>query len=336
MAQEAWTPLEIISRALATGRLAHAYIFSGKSVRDREKLLTHAAQLLLCKKPLSSSSNILEPCQGCTSCVKAVKAIHPDMLEIRPIGNSIRIDQIKTLQEQVKFAPLEADRRVIAIYEADTLNIASANALLKLLEEPPGDNVILLSVATPSNLLPTIVSRCQVLRLSEKTDSDFKRHKLLEGLSEDTKTFVNYIIRNIVADGPEELRSLLEIRERLAKFLEKGQDALTMLALSTFLSSSKQRLQQALTILRLFLRDIFLLKKNSNNPERAKGLLINPDFVLVLTQLADRINYDTLEAYEGVLAKAEVMLERNVRPEMVADKMLIFWFKLAPQDVPDR
>ncbi|NPA95956.1 MAG: hypothetical protein GXO58_11080, partial [Thermodesulfobacteria bacterium] len=219
MDKDNWNPYEIISKALARGRLAHAYIISGNSPQAREQFIQDVAMLLLCTSPGARGESPLEPCGRCKSCHKAMKGIHPDLTEIRPRNRSIRIDQIKALQEQVLFPPLEAKRRIIAIHEADCLNPASANALLKLLEEPPQNNVLLLSVASPAGLLPTIVSRCQTLRIGESVAGDSLRERALKDISPDERAFADYVVTNLSVLKQEDIERLLDIRKRVAQFL---------------------------------------------------------------------------------------------------------------------
>ncbi|NPA94322.1 MAG: hypothetical protein GXO58_02705, partial [Thermodesulfobacteria bacterium] len=137
----------------------------------------------------------------------------------------------------------------------------------------------------------------------------------------------DYVVTNLSVLKQEDIERLLDIRKRVAQFLGNRRDVLSMLALCAFLSSSRQQVEDTITILRLFLRDMFILRQGVSGQDM--NILINRDMASLLGQLAQRNNYDTLEGYERVLAKAEAMLDRNVKPEMVTDMLLLFWLQLA-------
>lgn len=149
----------LLARGLATGTTAHAYLFSGPRSVGKQTLARALAQALNCLAP---------PCGGrCRACRLIARDAHPDVRTLtRPADKkNVGIDEIKALREDASLKPLEARHKVYLLREAETLSEPAANALLKTLEEPPAGVVLLLTTTDASMLLPTVVSRCQHLRL---------------------------------------------------------------------------------------------------------------------------------------------------------------------------
>jgi DNA polymerase-3 subunit delta' len=102
----------------------------------------------------------MDACERCESCLKIGSGSHPDVLIISPEDRQIKIDEIRSIDDALSFRPFEGSKKVVIIDDADTMNIAAANAFLKTLEEPPQDSVIILISSQPDRLPATIRSRC--------------------------------------------------------------------------------------------------------------------------------------------------------------------------------
>ncbi len=140
--------------------MAHAYLFCGPPQIGKTRMALTFAQALNCDQPDP-------PCGSCSSCQKIEGSVHPDVRLIVGEGadGSILIDQIRELRREAILSPYEGRRRVFVLRRIDLVTIEAANALLKMLEEPP-PQVILLLTAVDADLLPsTVVSRCQRLDL---------------------------------------------------------------------------------------------------------------------------------------------------------------------------
>jgi DNA polymerase-3 subunit delta' len=148
----------------AQGRLAHALLLTGPAGIGKHQLAERFAQSLLCAQPHADG----QPCGQCHACSLYAAGTHPDLFRLSPEDDSknIRIDQIRALIERMSLSSHYGRHKVVILNPADAMNIAAANALLKTLEEPPADTILLLITDRPSFLPATIRSRCQTLRLA--------------------------------------------------------------------------------------------------------------------------------------------------------------------------
>lgn len=143
-------------------RVAQGLLFVGPLHCDLAGFTLQFAKLLIC------SSSTKHPCETCADCRMLERLEHPDLEWIKPEKptSAIKIDQIRQLQSTVYLTPQRARYRLIIIEAADKMNTASANALLKILEEPAEHTVFVLLAQQLSTIVPTVLSRCQLVRFA--------------------------------------------------------------------------------------------------------------------------------------------------------------------------
>jgi DNA polymerase-3 subunit delta' len=141
------------------GKLFHAYIFEGGRGTDPLRAAEAFAKAVHCTGAGE------KPCGHCLSCIKVNHGNHEDMLYLAREGNSIGVKQIEDLQARLRGKPFASDRIIAIVDEAERMTPQSQNKLLKTLEEPSGDNIVLLLTANAEMLLATIRSRCVSVRL---------------------------------------------------------------------------------------------------------------------------------------------------------------------------
>lgn len=154
-----------LAHAAASGQVAHAYLLTGPESIGKTTLAMEFARLLLCESPDAEAGSA---CGECVSCRKIAHGTHPDVQLIEPRDGKRQLGVDVVREEVVRMAnraPSEGSRRVFVIPNAELMTPAAVNALLKTLEEPPEGVVLLLTSAEPENLLPTMLSRCQIIPL---------------------------------------------------------------------------------------------------------------------------------------------------------------------------
>ena len=167
-----------LRRALESDRLAGAYLLAGADGTGKRTAAQALAQAAACTNPVLTP---FDACGECESCRRAQTGAHPDIVTIGPAGEQIQIGQLwdrqgkhgsGVLSRTLSYAPVVGKRRVYIIEKADRLSEAAANSLLKVLEEPPPYALFILLAPHPARVLPTVLSRCQVIRLAAVTRSE--------------------------------------------------------------------------------------------------------------------------------------------------------------------
>lgn len=184
--------------ALLTGVPPHALLIVGPRGAGAGTLARDAVSTLMCGAPVDGG-----PCGACRSCRLISSGSHTDLVVISPTGesNTIKIDQIRALAAGLALFSVEGGRRIALIEHADLMNEDAQNALLKTLEEPPSRTHVILAAAEDSRLMPTIRSRCAVIRLG-LPDANQASELLGERLGVDAPTAVRLLRMSSGRPGP--------------------------------------------------------------------------------------------------------------------------------------
>jgi DNA polymerase-3 subunit delta' len=182
-----------LQNAIRTDKVVQSYLFAGNEGIGKRWAAVQFSKALNClNNPVESG----DACDRCLSCRKIDDGVHPDLLLLEPENQAIKVDQVRQMQKVLAYKPYEGRRRVCIIAAADRMAPHMSNILLKTLEEPPLHTVIVLLARHPRLMLPTILSRCQLIRfhplpvalvsqwLSRQQGLDEKEAHLLAGLSD--------------------------------------------------------------------------------------------------------------------------------------------------------
>lgn len=231
------------------------------------------------------------PCGRCKPCLKIEAGNHPDIIRVKPSGPFIKIDQIRSLCQTIAMKPYEAIRRVVIISDAQAMNPAASNALLKMLEEPPARTILILLATHISDLLPTIVSRCQQLRFKPISSRHLEsvlvqKHGLGAGDAQIITTMAGGSLSRALR-----MHRTNWINRR--NWLINEMDALSnasanrLLAFGEQLSKNKNDLQDSLDVMKSWLRDLVV---DRLNPER----IVNQDLAPMIRQASQQMSIDVL------------------------------------------
>lgn len=153
---------EFLRASVMHDRVSHAYLFVGPAGSNKTAAAYALAQAVMCPKGPTGPRG--GQCGDCDACGRILRRKHPDVVHLRPEGASgYLVDQVRELVSVSALAPIQAKRKVYIVEDADRLGTQAANAFLKTLEEPPADVVFILMARIRESVLPTIVSRCQVV-----------------------------------------------------------------------------------------------------------------------------------------------------------------------------
>ena len=155
-----------IQKAIDEGNLSHAYILEGSEAGGTGELAVFFVQAILCGNPGR------RPCGTCVSCRKVLREEHEDFIVAEPAGLSIKDEDIEEIQRRLAKKPYEGTRNVALIKGADTMTPRAQNRLLKTLEEPPGQAVLILLSENAEHLLPTVRSRCILYHLDREQEEE--------------------------------------------------------------------------------------------------------------------------------------------------------------------
>lgn len=153
---------EFLRASVQSDRVTHAYLFTGPAGSNKTLAAFALAQAVLCPKGPHGPRG--GACGACDACGRIMRKKHPDVRYFAPEGaNGYLVEQIRDIVADTSLAPIQAKRKVYILDRVDLLGASAANAFLKTLEEPPSDVVLILLGRTRESVLPTIVSRCQVV-----------------------------------------------------------------------------------------------------------------------------------------------------------------------------
>ena len=305
---------EILDRSLASGRLAHAYLFSGPDGVGKRLMALALARAIVCHEQRG--------CGDCQACRKIDHRNHPDLHVLEPDGNSIKIEQVRRLQKDLNLKPLEAPRKICLIEAADSMTLGAANALLKTLEEPRGDTLLILLSAHPNRLLETIRSRCQALpftrhpnsriqaQLEKQLDIDPTASHVLAALSEGSfkKAF------------GKDRELYLEERRKLLKTLTglSPGSILPILDFAEQIAADKTVLPDILEIFQAFYRDVMMMLQGRGDDD-----LVNLDLKDTIERVSGRENIASVLAKLEALFAVRRQLDRNVNRQLAMEVLLL-------------
>lgn len=294
---------KLLARILEAGRLPGALLFTGEEGIGKKLFALEIAKALNCRSP-----NGAEGCGTCPSCVRTSRlnypqsndsddwkgiiwTDHPDVGLVNAPKRLLLVEQMRQIEREANFRPYEGKARVFIIEDADKLNDPSANALLKVLEEPPHTTHIVLLTSRPAMLLPTIRSRCQMIRFAPLAAEEIEGHLVKNKLAGPAEARISArVARGSLGRALEQ--DLAEFTAQRAamlgvlKALVITGDRIQLLKSSEELNSAPQKdeFESRLDILETLIRDAWMLSLGAPTET-----VVNPDLLPELSKIGKQL-----------------------------------------------
>ncbi len=331
-------PIRLLTTLLRNGTIPHALLLTGIDGIGKRSAAVALAMACNCLSPdsehlfqdersLRTTQNRLDrtdPCGGCRSCRKIQSGNHPDIIIVEPSGQFIRIGQIRALCHTLAMKPFEARCRVVIISDSQSMNPAAGNALLKMLEEPPDRTILILTARQSSDLLPTIVSRCQQIRFNP-----IPRENIVTMLVEKKRVHPDdaAILASMANGSFSKALAMIGSQNRAnwiqhRNWLIDQVDALTsrpigsLLAFAVTLSKKKEMLPESLELIKSYLRDLAICKYY---PEK----ITNMDLKSRIQNVAEKMTTASLLSKIDAIQSAQRNIQANANLRLTLEVLVM-------------
>jgi len=310
--------VDLLRRAVDDGRPPHALLITGLPNVGKGTLARALAQALLC-------TDAQRPCGHCRACRLVAAGTHPDLRWVEPQGGSLKVDQVRELTRQLALAPLEGTWQIAVLDRFELATPGAANALLKTLEEPPPSVILVLLAQQAEALLPTIVSRCQVLAL-RPIPRQLIEQALIERwqVTNEKATLLSHICGGRLgwAASATTAPALLEHRDQrlddLVNLLHNKRVARFAYA-EALAREDPASILESLELWAGWWRDVLLLTSHSSVP------LTNIDRRAELVQTASLCSVSTVQAVLTSLQNTLNHLSHNANTRLALEVLFLDW-----------
>lgn len=349
---------ETLRKIYRSKRFANAYIFYGPEGTGKDATAIEFAKLINCENPINGDEACGE-CRSCKqtaqltsgffkfiTALPTAKSDKPDSnplaglsqedfdayieeinLKVQdpyhsiniPKANNIRIDSIKQIKHDIYITTEKNKKKVFLISGADMMNIQSANSLLKILEEPPGDSVLILTTSKINSLPPTIIGRCQKIIFDYLSDEDIKSYikEVKPGINEDELNYYSYLSEGSITKCRNVLdENFIEMRDFCIEMLRSVASRKKMKLINeirTF-SKDKEKIKKVIFIFMIWFRDSVYFENELGD------MILNSDKTDTIKNFSQNysINYYRIQA---LLENALKDMESNLNSEVMLEKL---------------
>jgi DNA polymerase-3 subunit delta' len=328
---------DLLKRMLEARRVPGALLFSGEEGVGKKLFALELAKALNCRSPRG-----VEGCGACPACIRISKLHIPESEEwedwlkilwtdhgdvglVQSPKRVLRVEQMRLIEREANFRPFEGRARVFLIEDADKLNDASSNALLKVLEEPPPTSHIILLTSRPAVLLPTIRSRCQIVRFSPLTVAEIEDHLIRNKLAKpsEAKLQARCASGSLSRALKGDLTTYLEHRDTLLRVLTAlavTRDRSQLLRVAEVMNEARYKddYEFRLELLETLIRDVLILVVKGNQDQ-----LVNEDLLPELQKIAMGVDSDSATRWIWEIEELRDQLIVNINRKVATDALFL-------------
>lgn len=311
--------IDYIKNAVEEDKVSHAYILNGERGAGKKMLADLFAMTLQCE------SNTKEPCGECKSCRQADSQNHPDIIHItHEKPNSISVDDIRTqVNGDIAIKPYKGPYKIYIIPQADMMTEQAQNAILKTIEEPPQYAVIFLLTENAERLLPTIRSRCVMLKLRNIKNVLIKKYLMEQMGVPDYKADIcaafaqGNMGRALMLANSEYFNEMKEEALQLLRYINEMEVSEIIQAVKR-VSQYKMEIADYLDMIMIWYRDILIYKATADVES-----VVFHDQMKYIKERAKRSSYEGIETILESLEKAKARLKANVNFDLVMELLFL-------------
>ena len=311
--------INYIRSAVTENKVSHAYILNGERGSGKKMLVSLFATTLLCEKQGP------DPCNECHSCRQAESGNHPDIIRVtHEKPNTISVEDIRRqVNEDIQIRPYQGPYKIYIIAEADLMTVQAQNALLKTIEEPPAYAVIFLLTENAEALLPTITSRCVMLKLRNIRDTLIRKYLMETMHVPDYKADMctafaqGNMGRAIMLASSDHFNEIREEAVQLLKYINE-MDISEITKAIRKINTYKLEINDYLDIIMIWYRDVLLYKATKDMDK-----VVFKDQITYIQERAKKSSYEGIELILESLEKAKTRLRANVSFDLVMELLLL-------------
>jgi len=313
--------IKILTKSLKENRICSSYIFIGSEGTGKKLAAIEFTKAVNCLN-LSEDS---EACEDCQSCIEITKQCSPDLKIIEPIKSSIKIEQIREMRKEIGLKPFKNRKKVYIIDKAEKMTLEASNCLLKTIEEPPYYAIIILICSKIDPILPTIVSRCQMVNFG--LISSYKIKEFLLNKNKNLEKEKAEIISKLAQGSIERALKLLSGKEYFIR-REEVLDYLSVISPGKYgddifakvekMVSEIDRIEEILEMIKLWYRDILIIKNTGD-----QKYIANCDKLEILEEKSQIYSQEILIDILDYLEQIEEYLIKNVNKRLILERLYI-------------
>jgi DNA polymerase-3 subunit delta' len=327
----------LLRRILETGRLPGAMLFTGEEGIGKKLFALEIARALNCRSPQGA-----EGCGKCPSCVRISKLNYPQSYDsddwkgivwtdhadvglVTAPKRLLLVEQMRQIEREANFRPFEGKARVFLVDDAENMNDSAANALLKILEEPPPTSHIILLTARPAMLAATIRSRCQVIRFAPISPGEIESYLVKNKLAESKEAgILARIARGSLGRAAgQDFGEFIDQREAMlsvVRALTSSDDTIQLLKSAEDLNlvAIKDEYESRLDILEALIRDVWILALNGS-PEN----IVNIDLLSKLRKMSEGLDSRRPALWIAQIEELREQLVVNINRKAATDSLFL-------------